>query len=228
MRLHFHRGKAGGSGDRWRQCDTEHFEFDYIGGHQYWSESLFDPQSFHRIGHHLLCAGKAEHQRQYSFQRVQFNDDLALSQYGQAAFSSLETFLQGMVSTFTAVPSPTGMDWRSLESAAFVQDQIRFSPRFSLSLGFRYEGTTGWNEAHGRASTFLVGPNGVPETTPRISSSTFTVNRAKFLPQPRAGFAWDALGSDQSRSLAAASGCTTICRMRWDTAPIRTRPSTRP
>jgi hypothetical protein len=81
------------------------------------------------------------------FQRVQFNDDLALSQYGQAAFSSLQSFLQGVVSTFTAVPSPTPLDWRSLESAAFVQDEIRFSPRFSLSLGFRYEGTTGWNEA---------------------------------------------------------------------------------
>jgi hypothetical protein len=132
------------------------------------------------------------------FQRVQFNDDLALSQYGQAAFSSLETFLQGMVSTFTAVPSPTGLDWRSLESAAFVQDQIRFSPRFSVSLGFRYEGTTGWNEANGRASTFIVGPNGVLETNPRISSSAFTVNRAKFLPQPRVGFAWDALGTGQT------------------------------
>lgn len=65
------------------------------------------------------------------FQRVQFNDDLALSQYGQAAFSSLQSFLQGVVSTFTAVPSPTPLDWRSLESAAFVQDEIRFSPRFS-------------------------------------------------------------------------------------------------
>jgi hypothetical protein len=62
------------------------------------------------------------------FQRVQFNDDLALSQYGQAAFSSLQSFLQGVVSTFTAVPSPTPLDWRSLESAAFVQDEIRFSP----------------------------------------------------------------------------------------------------
>lgn len=65
------------------------------------------------------------------FQRVQFNDDLALSQYGQAAFSSLQSFLQGVVSTFTAVPSPTPLDWRSFETAAFVQDEIRFSPRFS-------------------------------------------------------------------------------------------------
>ena len=37
--------------------------------------------------------------------------------------------------------------------------------------------------------------NGVIQTQPRISGSAFTVNRAKFLPQPRIGFAWSPLGS---------------------------------
>ncbi|WP_263351208.1 TonB-dependent receptor [Acidicapsa acidisoli] len=142
-------------------------------------------------GRHSITAG-------VWFERVQFNDDLALSQYGQASFSSLLDFLEGTISTFTAVPSPTDMDWRSLESAAFAQDQIRLTSRLSLSLGFRYEGTNGWNEANGRASTFLLGPNGALETQPRISSSAFTINRAKFLPQPRVGFAWDAFGNGRT------------------------------
>jgi hypothetical protein len=142
-------------------------------------------------GRHSITAG-------VWFERVQSNDDLALSQYGQASFSSLLDFLQGTISTFTAVPSPSDMDWRSLESAAFAQDQIRLTSRLSLSLGFRYEGTTGWNEAIGRASTFLLGPDGILETQPRISSSTFTINRAKFLPQPRVGFAWDAFGNGRT------------------------------
>ncbi len=124
------------------------------------------------------------------FQRIQSNDQLALGQYGQATFSSLQNFLQGNVTTFTSVPSPTPLGWRSLEAAWFVQDQLRLSPRFTLSLGFRAESTNGWNEAHGRAATFVSGPNGVLQTDPRISSSTFTTNRAKFLPQPRIGFAW--------------------------------------
>ncbi len=132
------------------------------------------------------------------FERVQFNDDLALGQLGQATFSTLTNLLQGVVSTFTAVPSPTPMDWRSLESAAFVQDEIRFTPRLSVSLGFRYEGTTGWNEANGRASTFILGSNGALETNPRIASSTFTMNRAKFLPQPRVGLSWDAFGNGRT------------------------------
>ena len=44
-------------------------------------------------------------------------------------------------------------------------------------------------------------------------TSLFTVNRAKFLPQPRVGVAWSPFG--ERRSSARASACTTICRMRW-------------
>ncbi len=125
------------------------------------------------------------------FQRVQSNDELALGQYGQATFSSLQAFLQGTVTTFTAVPSPTPLGWRSWEGAWFVQDQVRLTPRLSVSLGFREEFTNGWNEAHGRASSFVFGPNGALETQPRVGSSVFTINRAKFLPQPRLGLAWN-------------------------------------
>lgn len=132
------------------------------------------------------------------FQRVQANDTLALGQYGQATFANLETFLKGVVTTFTAVPSPTPLGWRSLEGAWFAQDQMRLWPRFTLSLGFRDEFTDGWNEAHGRASTFIFGANGALETQPRIGNSVFTINRAKFLPQPRVAFAWDPLGAGKT------------------------------
>ena len=123
-------------------------------------------------------------------QRVQSNDELALGQYGQATFSNLTSFLEGTVTTFTAVPSPTPLGWRSWEGAWFAQDNIQVSRRLTLSLGFRQESTSGWNEVAGRASNFVYGPNGALETSPRIGPSAFTINRAKFLPQPRVGFAW--------------------------------------
>ena len=132
------------------------------------------------------------------FQRVQANDTLALGQYGQATFANLQTFLKGIVTTFTAVPSPTPLGWRSWEGAWFIQDQMRLSPRFTLSLGFRDEFSNGWNEAHGRASTFVLAANGALETEPRIGNSVFTINRAKFLPQPRVAFAWDPLGTGKT------------------------------
>ncbi len=159
------------------------------GSHLFATRNLFTGQDQVSIvkGIHQISAG-------VWFQRVQSNDELALGQYGQATFSTLTSFLEGNVTTFTAVPSPTPLGWRSLEGAGFVEDEMRLSPHFTLSLGLRDEFTTGWNEVTGRASTFIYGPNGVLQTSPRISSSAFTVNRAKFLPQPRVGFAWDPAG----------------------------------
>jgi hypothetical protein len=123
------------------------------------------------------------------FQQFQSNETIALSQYGQATFTSLQTFLQGVTSTFLYDPAPTEMNWRSLFGALYAQDVIRLSPKLTLSLGFRGEFSTGWNEVHGRASNYVFS-NGVISTQPRIANSTFTVNNAKFLPQPRVGLAW--------------------------------------
>ncbi len=123
------------------------------------------------------------------FQRFQSNETIALSQFGQATFTSLQTFLKGTISSFLFDPSPTEMNWRSLLGAWYVQDTIRISPRLTVTLGFRDEFTTGWNEAHGRASNYTF-TNGVISTEPRVGDSLFTVNNAKFLPQPRIGVAW--------------------------------------
>ena len=86
-------------------------------------------------------------------QRVQANDLLAQDQYGQASFSTLTTFLQGTVTTFTVVPSPTELGWRSLEGAGFVEDTYKLNSRFELRAGFRFESTNGWNEAQGGPPT---------------------------------------------------------------------------
>ncbi len=130
-------------------------------------------------------------------QRIQSNDMLAQDQYGQASFSTLATFLQGTVKTFTVVPSPTELGWRSLEGAGFVEDTIRVTPRFEVRVGFRSESTNGWNEARGRASNYAL-VNGVLQTQPIMGSSALTNNRAKFLPAPRVGFAWDVGGNGRT------------------------------
>jgi hypothetical protein len=127
------------------------------------------------------------------FQKFQSNETIALSQYGQATFTSLKTFLQGTTSSFLYDPAPTELNWRSLFGAWYVEDVIRLRPSLTLSLGFRDEFTTGWNEAHGRAANYTY-TNGVINTTPHIGGSEFTTNNAKFLPQPRLGVAWSPFG----------------------------------
>ncbi len=106
------------------------------------------------------------------FQQFQSNETINLSQYGQATFTSLQTFLTGTTSSFLYSPSPTEMNWRSLFGAVYAQDVIRLSPKFTLSLGFRGEFSTGWNEAHGRAANYTFS-NGVISSQPRVSSNTF-------------------------------------------------------
>jgi hypothetical protein len=125
-------------------------------------------------------------------QPFQSNETIALSQYGQATFSSLTNFLQGSMSSFLWDPAPTEMNWRSLLGAWYAADVVRIFPRLTLSLGFRDEFTTGWNEGHGRAANYTFN-NGVISDTPRIGNSFLTVNNGKFLPQPRIGLAWSPL-----------------------------------
>lgn len=122
-------------------------------------------------------------------QPFQSNETLALSQYGQATFSSLQNFLTGTISSFLYDPAPTEMNWRSFFGAWYAEDAIRLTPKLSVSLGFRDEFTTGWDEAHGRAASYTF-TNGMISTEPSVGHSIFAVNNAKFLPQPRIGVAW--------------------------------------
>jgi hypothetical protein len=81
------------------------------------------------------------------------------------------------------------MNWRSLFGAVHAQDVIRINPRLTLSLGFRGEFSTGWNEAHGRAANYTFTGRTI-SSQPHIGDNAFTTNNAKFLPQPRIGIAW--------------------------------------
>jgi hypothetical protein len=138
---------------------------------------------------------KGRHQWTFGawFQRFQSNEEIALSQFGQMTFTGLPAFLAG-TGSFLYDPKPTPLSWRSLFGAWYAEDVIRLQPSLTLSLGFRDEFSTGWNEAYGRASNYTYA-SGVISSSPNIGNSLFTINRAKFLPQPRIGLAWSPFGS---------------------------------
>jgi hypothetical protein len=149
-----------------------------------------DEHVFWTRGRHQLEAG-------VWLQRLQSTDNLAQNQYGQASFSNLSAFLKGTVATFTVVPSPTELGWRSLFGAGFVEDAWKVTPRLELRGGFRFESTNGWNEAHSRASNYGF-TDGVINTNPTIGGSALAQNRATFMPEPRIGVAYDLFGNGKT------------------------------
>jgi hypothetical protein len=144
-----------------------------------------------------LTRGRHQLQMGVWLERLRSNENLALSQYGQATFTSLETLLQGVAGSLLYDPSSTPLGWRSWFGAWYVQDAIRLTPRLTLSLGLRAESSSGWNEVHGRAATYTY-PGGVISNQPTIGDSVFTENKSVFLPQPRAGLAWSPFGSSRT------------------------------
>ena len=170
-----------------------------VGSNNAVSRNLYtlDDHVYLTLGRHTIEAGGW-------IQRLDSNDNLAQNQFGQASFASLTTFLQGNIKTFTIVPAPTRLNWRTWLGAAYIEDTWRATPRLELRAGFRAESTSGWNEQHGRAANYDF-TNGIIHSNPTVGHSALTVNRAKFLPEPRVGLAWNPFG-DGHTSIRASFG----------------------
>ena len=67
--------------------------------------------------------------------------------------SAYADFLLGYSHSWSASVTPE-YGGRLKSPAAFVQDDLKLTPKLTLNLGLRYFGTTGWSEVHGNMRSF--------------------------------------------------------------------------
>jgi hypothetical protein len=135
------------------------------------------------------------------FQKIQDNEDTASRRLGVANFASMPAFLAGTLSPgtgFQVVPKTTELGFRSWFGAWYAEDSMRLRRNLTVRLGIRHEFTNGWNEKFGRAANYVTDASGVLLTDPKVGSSAFTENKAKWLFGPRVALAWDPFGKGKT------------------------------
>ena len=140
-------------------------------------------------GRHLLRLGG---QVQY----LQFNQDTTSQAGGIVTFNNLELFLTGRPSNVDfAVPGKIDpiRRYRQWIVAGFLQDDIRATDRLSLNLGLRYEAITVPTEVDGKISNLRY------VTDPELTiGEPWHRNPSLKNVAPRAGLAWDPLGTGRT------------------------------
>lgn len=125
-----------------------------------------------------------------AFERIRLNMLASNNPDGVYAFGSLANFLTNKPRVLTtAIPgtiSPRGL--RQSIVGAYIQDDWRWRPNFTVNAGLRYEMATVPSEANGKIST-LLNPTD-PYTQNHLGSPYFS-NPTLTNFEPRLGFAWD-------------------------------------
>lgn len=128
--------------------------------------------------------------------RYQNNQLNAVRSDGIFVFFSLFNLLSNDPFRFDAITtSPLGrIGVRQWYVGAYIQDDYKISPNFTLNLGLRYEVATNPNEVAGRLSNFedLLAP------AFRVGNPLLTTGPGKNNFAPRIGFAWDIFGNSKT------------------------------
>lgn len=170
--------------------------------------TLYDDLKISKGRHNISAGGLVEYAR--------FDETNQNGQFGSFSFSgdttgySLADFFLGRVRSFSQ-GSGEIMNARNTFVNVYAEDSIRLFPRFTITLGARYEPYQPWNETHGREEIF----NPADFLAGKVSSVYTNAPAGLSFPgdpgfpkggtkgdyntvAPRIGFAWDPFGDHKS------------------------------
>src|SRR5258707_1829454 len=127
------------------------------------------------------------------------------------ALSGFQNFLLGRVDTTQAEAGFSSFHFRALDFSAYIQDDWKIKPRFTLNLGLRWEGLSTAHELNNFLSSFRGLEDGQPGPisiihpqrtqgvgTPGVSSCTLTTCFSAGNFAPRVSYAWDVFGDQKT------------------------------
>jgi hypothetical protein len=141
---------------------------------------------------------------------------------GTINFSSVQTFMQGTPTQILGQIVDSQLSYQQYLFGWFVEDDIRLSPRLSLTVGLRHEFTTAPSERYDRAASM----KSLFDSGPTLGQPLFSPDKDNFA--PRFGLAWDPFGNGKT-SVRAGVGVfheqlvPTVLRYTYASMPHITR-----
>jgi hypothetical protein len=155
------------------------------GNKYHWTSwQLYDDGFFTKGRHSFKFGGSTEY--------MQLNIYSPSDPSGQFLFGSIIGFLTNQPTQYNAgLPGTvTPRDLRDNIFAGYLQDDWRFTKRWTFNIGLRYEAATVLREAADRLSAL----HNLSDATPHLGNPFFQNPTLKNF-EPRVGFAWDPFGS---------------------------------
>lgn len=157
--------------------------------HRYWYTS------YQANDNAYLIRGIQSIQFGVSVERIYSNEFAEAGPTGTFKFGSLSAFLSNQPKAFTGV-LPGHLSVRGIRQTilgAYIQDDVKFSKRFTANLGVRYEIATVPTEAHNHLAHLA----NLTDSTLTLGSPFFSNPTLKNF-EPRVGFSWDLSGDGKT------------------------------